>query len=392
MSQNAGASSDSVWNFGQNPTFSGQVTAGTNADDSGKGLFKYQPPSGFLALCEDNLPTPAIPDPGEHFKTVLYTGDGASGRSITGIGFTPDLVWIKSRSNAYNHGLQDSVRGIGKVLYSNLTNTEDTGSVSLTSFASNGFGLGNDSWNGSGANYVAWCWKAGAGTTSTNTDGSITSVVSVNQDAGFSIVSYTGNGSAGTIGHGLGKTPAFVITKHRNLDTHWRIWHKSLTAYNYTLFFNTGAQQIQPAYSALPTSSVINLDSDLTGAYNFVTYCWSEIEGYSKFGSYIGNGSTDGRMVWCGFKPAWVMIKASSGTTNGWVIMDNARSSSNPSGQTIYAHNSNIETTDLNLREMDFVSNGFKIRAGGGTERNANGATYIFAAFAESPFQTANAK
>ena len=212
---------------------------------------------------------------------------------------------------------------------------------------------------------------------------------SVNQDAGFSIVSYTGNGSAGTIGHGLGKTPAFVITKHRNLDTHWRIWHKSLTAYNYTLFFNTGAQQIQPAYSALPTSSVINLDSDLTGAYNFVTYCWAEIEGFSKFGSHIGNASADGPFVYCGFKPAFILIKSSSASYN-WYIVDNARSSINPVNSTLAPNNSNIEDNGWN-GVCDFLSNGFKIRESNAAV-NGSGETYIFAAFAESPFQTANAK
>jgi hypothetical protein len=382
------------YNFGQNPTFSGNTTAGTFTDTNGKGLFKYQPPSGFLALCEDNLPTPAIANPGRHFRTVLYTGDGASGRSITGIGFTPDLVWIKSRSNAYNHGLQDSVRGIGKVLYSNLTNTEDTGSVSLTSFDSNGFGIGNDSWNGSGITYVAWCWKAGAGTTSTNTNGSITSVVSVNQDAGFSIVSYTGNATVSTVGHGLGKAPAFIIVKGRTNAVDWQGYHKSL-GINYTTFLNlTNASSNISNYwgSSNPTSTNFGITGSYSGVnsngVNYIAYCWAEIEGYSKFGSYNGNNSTDGVFVYTGHRPAFVMIKRTDSTGN-WVMHDNARNSTNPAKGYLLANSSGVEEAGSDI--LDFLSNGFKIR-NTWTDINASGGTYIFAAFAESPFQTANSK
>ena len=224
-------------NFGQNPTFSGNVSvAGTFTDTNGKGLFKYQPPSGFLALCEDNLPTPAIANPGRHFRTVLYTGDGNSGRSIVGVGFTSDLVWIKCRNTARVHGLWDSVRGASNYLVSSSTAVETSDTTNgLQSFNSDGFSIGSvGTFNTSTDTYVAWCWKAGAGTTSTNTNGSITSVVSVNQDAGFSIVSYTGNGgsSAVTIGHGLGKVPSLIICKGRNFTSNWITWHKSLNGGN----------------------------------------------------------------------------------------------------------------------------------------------------------------
>jgi hypothetical protein len=174
---------DMSWNFGQNPTFSGNTTAGTFTDSNSKGLFKYEPPSGFLALCEDNLPTPAIANPGRHFKTVLYTGDGNSGRSITGVGFTPDLIWGKSRTNTAFPFIIDSIRGPGNRLFTNDTQGDNLNITSISSFNSDGFSMGSlGTNNASSQNYVAWCWRAGAGTTSTNTDGSITSVVSVNQD------------------------------------------------------------------------------------------------------------------------------------------------------------------------------------------------------------------
>ena len=399
-------------NFGQNPTFSGNTTAGTYTDSNGKGLFKYQPPSGFLALCEDNLPTPAIKNPGEHFKTVLWTGDGNT-RSITGIGFQPDLVWIKSRNAQLYHLLTNSVTGVDNTLSTNTTDAESFSTERvLNSFDSDGFSLNVDDgsgyygWNVSGQNMIAWCWKAG-GPAVTNTDGSITSQVSANQTAGFSIVSYTGTGAQGTFGHGLGKTPKFIILKKRDSTNNWSVYHSSLglsnTTYPNWLYLNStvaeqssGTAANHPLYQR-PSDSLIYLNtgtSESTNVLNgtYIAYCWAEIEGFSKFGSYVGNGSTDGPFVYCGFKPAWVMIKISSVATNGWVIMDNARSSNNPNGETIFANNPDTEYTDISNREIDFLSNGFKLRNGNGSERNTNGATYIFAAFAESPFQTANSK
>jgi len=398
ISFNAAVSDGWEGNFGQNPTFSGNTTAGTFTDSNGKGLFKYQPPAGFLALCEDNLPTPAISDPGKHFKTVLYTGDGTGGRSITGVGFQPDLVWTKERNIAYDHGLYDSVRGPTKGLSSNNTAVEYTEPGSVVSFDTNGFSIG--SWageNNSGSPIVAWCWKAG-NTTTTNTNGSITSTVSVNQQAGFSIVSWTGNGaSTVTVGHGLGKTPAFMILKARDAgsaDSSWVIFHKSMGSgtFDKYMYFNTGGAGTLvpslPANSNIFTSSNPGINSN---NIRYITYCWAEIEGYSKFGSYVGNGDFDGPFVYCGFKPAWVMIKSLT-NENGWIIMDNARKPINPNGEVLFANDAMAEQTDLSYRQTDFLSNGFKIRAGIGSERNSSGTTYIFVAFAESPFQTANAK
>ena len=239
--------------------------------------------------------------------------------------------------------------------------------------------------NASTDQYVAWCWKAGGAAVS-NTDGTITSQVSANQTAGFSIATYTGG--SGTVGHGLGKKPSLIIEKKRGASGDWLVTTDIIDGTMDYLRLNLTT----PATDAVISSPTSTLFTPNIGSSTVVAYIWAEIEGYSKFGTYAGNGSANGPFVYCGFKPAWVMIKASSGTTNGWVIMDNVRSPGNPNGETLFAHTPNEETTDINLREMDFVSNGFKIRAGGGTERNADGATYVFMAFAESPFQTANAK
>jgi hypothetical protein len=394
-------------NFGQNPSFSGNTTAGTFTDSNSKGLFKYQPPSGFLALCEDNLPTPAISDPGKYFKTVLYTGDGNNGRSIVGVGFTPDLVWIKGRNNAtYDQKVWDSVRGPLIQLEPSSTQQEVLVSNSVVSFNSDGFSVGSyGAVNLNASSQVAWCWRAGAGTTSTNTNGSITSVVSVNQDAGFSIVSYTGTGASNaTVGHGLGKVPAFGVVKCRDTNSvsnEWRAQHKGLTSGYYIVLSSTAAQaQISAtSFGSLGTftsSSTVTLqagssDSTTTNesGKRYIMYLWAEIEGYSKFGSYVGNGSADGPFVYCGFKPAFVLIKRATGGTGNWAIFDNSRDSTNPVFGYLVAESSAVE--ERGTAVIDFTSNGFKIR-NSWTTINSSGDTIIFAAFAESPFQTANSK
>jgi len=395
MTMSSGSGSDQKFNFGQNPTLSGNTTAGTFTDTNGKGLFKYQPPSGFLALCEDNLPTPTISDPGKYFKTVLYTGDGASGRNIVGVGFTPDLVWIKERNGPDNHRLVDSVRGPIRELYSSLTNAEAIDSGAILSFNSDGFSVGNsNSYNESGINHVAWCWRAGAGTTSTNTNGSITSVVSVNQDAGFSIVSYTGNGTSGTVGHGLGKAPKFILIKRRSGASNWAVAGSILGA-NSTLYLNltnaTDTYGDTNLIRNIQTSTTFELGTDTNrnqSGGTHIAYCWAEIEGFSKFGSYVGNGSADGPFIWTGFLPAWIMIKRTAGAAD-WVIHDSSRTSTNPSDTILRPNTSDIDLTASSLN-IDFLSNGFKIRNTNASYNNAE--TYIFAAFAQSPFQTANSK
>ena len=392
MSQNAGASSDSVWNFGQNPTFSGQVTAGTNADDSGKGLFKYQPPSGFLSLCEDNLPTPAISDPGEHFKTVLYTGSGST-RGIVGVGFKPDLVWVKSRTNTEGHIIFDSVRGPNQRLLTMTTSTEGTSIGGVMSFDDDGYSTAQyTGTNQSGQNYVAWCWKAG-GEAVTNTDGSITSQVSVNQTAGFSIVSWTASGATSTIGHGLGKVPKFIIAKSRTSSGYgWTNYHTSLGKDAYIMLHSTVASASSSNYwgTSSPSTTVFGVAPFAfnNNSGNMIAYCWAEIEGFSKFGSYVGNGSDYGPFVYTGGRPAFVMIKRTD-STNDWYIHNTSTNPTNPSQLTLLANTSDIEGSLYN--HIDILSNGFKCRkSDAGT--NASGGTYIFACWMESPFQTANAK
>ena len=386
------ATSSITANFGQNPTFCGSISTGTNADDSGKGLFKYAPPTGFLSLCSDNLPTPTIPDPGKHFKTVVWTGDGKSGRSITDVGFKPDLVWIKPRNFSDNHVIFDSVTKTA--LYGNTNGTGNTSRV-LFGYDSSGFSL--ESWNNINDpedKYVAWCWKANGEQTVVNNDGSITSQVSVNQTAGFSIVKFTGDGGASsTVGHGLSKAPSFIISKNRDNTYGWAIYHKSTQ--------NTGSSATDVVY--LNENIVGNADNirsvnDTTfaptnwGGVNqstktHINYCWTEIEGFSRFGSYLGNGVNDGAFVYCGFRPAYVMIKNVSGTGE-WCIWDSSRTPYNEMQDALRA---NSADGDVDGFQFDFLSNGFKARD---TESsvNSNGSRYIFAAFAESPFQTANAK
>jgi hypothetical protein len=388
-----------IFNFGQNPSFSGSTTAGTFTDSNSKGLFKYQPPSGFLALCEDNLPTPAISDPGKYFRSVLWTGTGAS-RNIVGVGFTPDLVWVKLRNTTGNHSLYDAVRGAGQRLSSSLTNAEATFTNSITSFDSTGFSLGSNSdgdVNSSGNTYVAWCWKAGAGTTSTNTNGSITSVVSVNQDAGFSIVSGLSGGSSSSVfdsfGHGLGKTPSFILVKNRDVVDYFYAYHKSLP----TQYLVLGATNASAGGggniwgTSGPSSSVITTRQSAfasAAGQRFIFYCWAEIEGFSKFGSYVGNGSADGPFVYTGGRPAFVMIKRTD-STGDWYLFDSSRNSSNPVSLGLISNTTQIDGDYTGWG--DFLSNGFKIRRTDGAW-NASGGTYIFACWMESPFTTANSK
>jgi len=390
-------------NFGQNPSFCGTTTAGTNTDSNGKGLFKYAPPTGFLALCEDNLPAPAIADPGKHFKTVLYTGDGNAGHQITGVGFQPDFVWLKCRNVGRVHGLWDSVRGASKYLVSSSTDDEEPDTTNgVQSFDGNGFSIGSvGTFNNSGDNYVAWCWKAGGAAVS-NSDGSITSQVSVNQTAGFSIVSYSGvaasdsstnSGNPWTIAHGLGQKPGFMIFKNRSSAHGWYIYHQSLGATKH-LLFNTAAEATGTVLfrDTEPTSDFINVGGwdviNRTGQ-NYIAYCWAEIEGYSKFGSYVGNNNDDGPFVYCGFKPAWVLIKKTNGSGNeNWRLFDSSRCPTNQNNKHLLPSSSSAESTETG---MDFLSNGFKLRDND-AHQNQDGTTYIFMAFAESPFQTANAK
>jgi hypothetical protein len=299
-------------------------------------------------------------------------------------------VWLKCRSIAYNHRLVDSVQGVGSTLSSNLTNAAVNSSSEFTSLDSNGFSITQGAgyeFNNNAVPYVAWAWDAG-GTGSSNTDGSITSTVSANPTAGFSIATYSGNGTAGaTVGHGLGVAPSMIITKARGATSEWGVYHSALGNTKALLLNQNYDQQTSSLYwnNTSPTSTLFTLGSGSTtnSSTTYVAYCFTEVEGYSKFGSYTGNGSSDGPFVFTNFRPAWIMIKDSTGSGNSWYISDNKRNTYNVVNGRLMANLSNDESTSISI--CDFTSNGFKIRTSD-SGWNTSSSTYIFAAFAEHPF------
>ena len=322
-----------------------------------------------------------------YFNTVLYTGTGAS-NARTGVGFKPDLVWIKGRSGATDHGLYDAVRGVQKQLESNNTDTETTEATGLTAFGSDGFTVGAlAQLNTSSATYVAWNWL-GANTTVSNTSGSITSTVSANTTSGFSIVSYTGNGTGGaTIGHGLGSTPKMMIVRNRTVGSNWRIYHASL-GNTQGMQFDTTAASTNIIFwnNTSPTSTLFTVGNGTTvnsSAVTYIAYCFAEVKGFSKFGSYVGNSSADGTFVYTGFKPAFVMVKNTNYVTGtDWFMLDNKRNTNNVENLYLSPNLSAAEATGV---ETDFLSNGFKLRHSS-TAMNNSSYTYIYMAFADSPF------
>jgi hypothetical protein len=331
----------------------------------------------------------------KYFNTVTWTGDGTSSKPITGVGFKPDFVWMKSRSSAgTNHHVFDSVRVVSSTpqrLFPNLTNAEDGNFGTLNSFDTDGFTLGNNtSGNQSTVTFVGWNLLASNTSGSSNTAGSISSTVSANTTSGFSIVSYTGNGTASTIGHGLGATPKMIITKKRSSTSNWAVYHASLLAsQDIRLNLTDAVRTSNGSWNGTrPTSTVFSVQDDdatnLNGA-TYIGYCFAEVKGFSKFSSFVGNGSTDGAFVYTGFKPAFVMIKASSvgGTGYNWGVWDNKRLGYNADNNDLRANLSNAEPTDDSI---DLLSNGFKMRTDSGGFGGGSGITYIYMAFAESPF------
>lgn len=348
--------------------------------------------------------TYAIPDGRTAFATTLWTGTGATqviNNAVNGVSFQPDFVWAKRRNTSVaSHGLVDSVRGTGKTLFSNLTDPEDTGDSNLTAFNSNGFTAGSGgNFNASGPTYVGWQWKGG-GTAVSNTSGSITSSVSANTTAGFSVVTYTGTGAAATIGHGLGAVPSMIILFPRNNTGYAQpVWHTSLggsTDSDYLVISNPGARNYAGALTGLwnstaPTSSVFSIGASNysnTSTKNYVAYCFAAVPGYSAFGKYTGNGDPDGPFVYLGFRPRFLLIKNSSVSVD-WVIEDTSRDLYNPAGAEIEPNLNNTETTGN--ADLDILSNGFKPRRNS-TFANGSGNTIIYAAFAEVPFKYANAR
>ena len=401
-----------IMNFGQDSSFAGNKTAQGNTDTNGIGDFYYAVPSGYLALCTANLPEPTIgpnslTQADDHFNTVTFSGTGSSPLSVTGVGFQPDLLWMKRRNGGTNGNniLYDSSRGGTNALRSNTTGSESQFGDMVVTFASDGFSFtGTDGLNaGSDYSNVAWNWKANGGTKTTN-DASATSVGSIDSDiqanttAGFSIVQYETNsgtsGSSQTVAHGLSQAPTFMIVKSRDQSgTSWMVYYGDNT--DYLRLESNGAtiDGLSTWNDTSPTSTVFSIgtnggDTNNTSGGSMISYIFHDVEGYSKFSSYTGNGNADGTFVYTGFRPAWVLLKD---TDNGdWLIYDAVRTTSNLSDKFTQTNNSEAENT-TSSGGIDILSNGFKNR-NTFTNLNSNGNTYIYAAFAEQPFKYANAR
>lgn len=359
----------------------------------GQQPFTYTPPTGFNRLNTYNLPVPTIPAGNKVMDATVYTATGSTPQTVTNTaGFQPDFVWTKPITSVGENASNDSVRGSSKLLIINSTAAEATDAQYLTSFNSNGFSLGTNNW--SGTTVAGWQWQAGQGVTSSNTNGTITSTVSVNPTAGFSIVTYTS--TTGTVGHGLGVAPAMIMMKGRNVSDQWTVGHQYLnngsSAWNYGLPLNTAAGlQTNSGFwnNTAPTSTVFSQGSWDSG-YTKVAYCWTPISGFSAFGTYDGNSSSDGPFVYTGFRPKWIMIRERTSVGGDWFIYDSVRNTYNVVNNYLIAEGSDAQATDA-AYVLDFVSNGFKLRgAGGGI--NYSGRSYVYACFAESPFKIARAR
>ena len=394
---------DWLFNFGADSTMQNRVSAGGYSDSNSVGDFRYQPPTGFLALSSKNINIsddidPAQTDddfPQKQFNTITYTGTN-SAQSVTGLGFKPDLVWIKARNSSQHNALFDSSRGALKRLGSSRTNAEDTYSGFLSSFDTDGFSFaGADNTQNGSYNYVAWCWRAEGGVTSSNSNGSTTSYVQANTKAGFSIVTYSGSlTSSGTktVGHGLSKAPEFIIRKGRNTER-WAVSHIGCTSFNYMLELNNTNAEINKSGNgsmSAPTTTVFS--NNYTDGYdvngtNYIAYCWHSVEGMQKFGKFVGTGSaTNSPFIYLGFRPKMIFIKRIS-TTGGWWVFDSARDTHNPVNKYVGWHSSGSESSGSNI---DFTSVGFKLRTSDG-DFNGNGSTIIYGAWADQSAKYSNA-
>jgi len=374
----------------------------------GQRAFAYTAPSGFKAVVTQNLATPTVGASSatlanKYFDIALYTGDGNATKTISGLNFQTDFLWTKSRSNAYSHLLYDVLRtfGIQKGITSNATTTEgafndDATSGYVNSVNSTGFqvtkGTAGEYTNQNAVTYCVWNWKAG-GTGVSNANGSITSTVSANTTSGFSVVTYTGTAGNATVGHGLGAVPKMIIMKSRNQATNWPVYHSDVGNTKYLLLNTTNGSTTDSTYwnNTTPTSSVFSIGTSTNNgsSYNWVAYCFAEVAGFSKIGSYQGNGSTDGTFVYCGFRPKFLMVKNTDTGLETWGIIDSSRDPYNVAFRRLYPNLSNAENTG-DSTVVDLLSNGFKFRSADAMS-NASRA-YIFMAFAESPFNYSRAR
>ena len=374
-------------------------TSGVVIANFGQRAFAYTAPSGYKALCTSNLPEPTIADGSKYFDTKLYSGDGTNGRAITGLDYSPDLVWIKARNQTDGHLLYDIVRGATKALKSNNTNAEATDSNSLTAFNSDGFTVGSNASNAqvnrSGFTYAAWAWDASSSTTTvaagangTNLPGTACQV-RANTSAGFSIVKVDSpNGTEARV-HGLNAKPDLIIGKALTGSQQWHIYHSALGKNYYGTFTTNAFSSSDQWGSQEPDSTYFYVKTNTGSGANYsggmIYYIWTSVEAYSAMGSYQGNGNADGPFVYTGFKVAWLMVKNTTTSGETWTIYDAARDPHNLATNRLQPNAADAETSGTVARDKDFLSNGFKVRGTSG-EQNTSGDNYIYLALAENPF------
>ena len=376
--------------------YTADYNGSTSSHNFGQQTFQYTPPTNYVSLCTENLPTPGIANGSTANNAILYTGDATNGRAITGLGFSPDLVWIKARNQIDGHIWCDIVRGTDEIIKSNNTNAEFTATNSLTSFDSDGFTVGDNSTNAqsnqSGFTYVAWAWDGGSSTVS-NSDGSVTANVRANASAGFSIAKWTPVSSASTVGHGLNAAPEFILTKDLDNAYGWICYHKSVGTGKYLELHSTNAAAtLSSIFTTAPTSTVFDPGTLITSSSGYgeqIAYCWAPVEGYSAFGTYVG--SQNFQFVNCGFRPSFLLIKPTD-LASGWQVYDSKRNTYNRLDKYLAPNAADAEVTSTSNNEFDFYSNGFVPRGVSTSGSNYTGYTFSYMAFAEHPFKTARAR